>query len=258
MKRTAMVVLSILFVLAPLVAAMTWEPAWAQDRVIKIAGVGAMSGVVRSFGVNAKATLDMAMDEINAAGGIKLKDGSRAKIVTTFVDERCNAEEGISVIRKLASEDWLVSIGPTCSNVAEPLFGILQRKAGDAGDSGLQFPIFTDTAIKPGLAKISEWSFRNVPHEPTMYNHLFKWLKEKNPDAKTVMAASRATSPTAMPMPASWRRRPRRRASRSWARRSGCSTIPSSRPRWASSAAPSPTSSASPPIPSPPAARCAR
>jgi branched-chain amino acid transport system substrate-binding protein len=176
-----------LLIAAGLVGVAWWQPAAAQERVIKIAGVGAMSGVVRTFGVNAKATLDMAVDEVNSAGGIKLKDGSRAKIVTTYVDERCNAEEGISVIRKLASEDWLVSIGPTCSNVAEPLFGILQRKVGDAGDSGLQFPIFTDTAIKPGLAKISEWAFRNVPHEPTMYNHLFKWLKEKNPDAKTVM-----------------------------------------------------------------------
>jgi branched-chain amino acid transport system substrate-binding protein len=162
------------------------DQAQAQDRVIKIAGVGAMTGVIRGFGINSKAVFDMAVDEINTAGGIKLKDGSRAKIVTTFVDERCNAEEGISVVRKLASEDWLVVIGPTCSNVAEPLFGILQQKVGAAGDSGLQFPIFTDTAIKPGLAKISEWSFRNVPHEPTMYNHLFKWLKEKYPDAKTV------------------------------------------------------------------------
>lgn len=186
MKHSVRVALTTLLVL-PLCLALAWQPAGAQDRVIKVAGVGAMSGVVRTFGVNAKATLDMATDEINAAGGIKLKDGSRAKIVTTYVDERCNAEEGISVIRKLASEDWLVSIGPTCSNVAEPLFGILQRKVGDASDSGLQFPIFTDTAIKPGLAKISEWSFRNVPSEPTMYNHLFKWLKEKNPDAKTVM-----------------------------------------------------------------------
>jgi len=158
----------------------------AQERTIKIAGMGAMSGVVRGFGVNSKATLDMVTDEINKAGGIKLADGSQARIVITYVDERCNAEEGISAIRKLASEDWLVVIGPTCSNVAEPLFGILQRKAGDASDSGLQIPIFTDTAIKPGLARISEWSFRNVPHEPTMYTHLFKWLKEKNPDLKTV------------------------------------------------------------------------
>ncbi len=182
LARTALIILIVI----GLVAALSWEPVAPQERVIKIAGMGAMSGVVRGFGVNSKAVLDMVVDEINKAGGIKLADGTRAKIVATFVDERCNAEEGISAVRKLASEDWLVIIGPTCSNVAEPLFGILQRKFGDAGDSGLQVPIFTDTAIKPGLAKISEWAFRNVPHEPTMYNHLFKWLKEKHPDFKTV------------------------------------------------------------------------
>lgn len=185
MTRIVTVALALLFV-AGLVPVLSPEPAAAQERVVKIAGVGAMTGVIRGFGINSKAVFDMVVDEINAAGGIKLADGTRAKIVTTFLDERCNAEEGISVVRKLASEDWLVMIGPTCSNVAEPLFGILQRKVGDAGDSGLQFPIFTDTAIKPQLAKISEWAFRNVPHEPTMYNHLFKWLKEKYPDAKTV------------------------------------------------------------------------
>jgi branched-chain amino acid transport system substrate-binding protein len=185
MTRIVTVALAFLFVVG-LVPVLSPEPAAAQERVVKIAGVGAMTGVIRGFGINSKAVLDMVTDEINKAGGVKLADGSSAKIVTTFQDERCNAEEGISVIRKLASEDWLVVIGPTCSNVAEPLFGILQRKVGDAGDSGLQLPIFTDTAIKPGLAKISEWSFRNVPHEPTMYNHLFKWLKGKHPDVKTV------------------------------------------------------------------------
>src|SRR6266545_1161333 len=174
------------FLVATTSAGLGWGPAAAQDRVIKIAGLGAMTGPLRGFGVNSKAVFNMTVDEINKAGGIKLADGSRAKIVATFVDERCNVEEGISVARKLASEDWLVLIGPTCSGVAESLFGVLQRKVGDAGDSGLQFPIFSDTAIKPGLAKISEWSFRNVPHEPTMYNHLFKWLKEKHPDLKTV------------------------------------------------------------------------
>ncbi len=185
MKLLARSALSVLIVVG-VVAGFAWEPVAAQERVIKVAGVGAMTGPLRPFGVNSKAVFDMVTDEINKAGGIKLADGTKAMVVTTWLDERCNAEEGISVVRKLASEDWLVLIGPTCSNVAEPLFGILQRKAGDASDSGLQFPIFSDTAIKPGLAKISEWSFRNVPHEPTMYNHLFKWLKEKHPDLKTI------------------------------------------------------------------------
>ena len=70
--------------------------------------------------------------------------------------------------------------------MAEPLFGILQRSVDDEGDSGLRIPIFTDTAIKGGLAKISEWAFRNVPNETEMYRTLFLWVKENHPDLKTV------------------------------------------------------------------------
>ncbi|HYT48147.1 MAG TPA: ABC transporter substrate-binding protein, partial [Burkholderiales bacterium] len=88
--------------------------------------------------------------------------------------------------RRIAGSDALVAIGPTCSNVAEPLFGILQKKVDDNSDSGLQMPVFTDVAIKVGLARISEWAFRNVPNEATMYSSLFYWLKTKYPNAQTV------------------------------------------------------------------------
>ena len=158
----------------------------AADRTVKIAGFGAMSGVVRSFGINTEAVLQAAAKSINDAGGVKLADGSMAPIEVSFDDDRCNAEEGISVVRRIASSEAVVGVGPTCSNVAEPLFGILQAKAGDEGDSGLQFPIFTDTAIKGGLAKISEWAFRNVPNESEMYKSLFEWLAKEHPDAKSV------------------------------------------------------------------------
>jgi len=158
----------------------------AQERTVKIAGFGAKSGVVRSFGVNSEAAMLAAAEEINKAGGIKLGDGARGRIAVEFFDDRCNAEEGISVIRRIASADWIVAVGPTCSNVAEPLFGILQKKVGDASDSGLQMPVFTDVAIKVGLAKISEWAFRNVPNELTMYSSLFNYVRTEFPDVKTV------------------------------------------------------------------------
>ena len=160
--------------------------AMAQDKTIKISGFGAKTGPVRMFGVNSEAALLAAAEVINKAGGVKLADGSKAKMVVDFYDDRCNAEEGISVIRRIAGGDALVAIGPTCSNVAEPLFGILQKKAGDASDSGLQFPVFTDVAIKVGLAKISEWAFRNVPNEMTMYSSVFYWLHATRPELKTV------------------------------------------------------------------------
>jgi branched-chain amino acid transport system substrate-binding protein len=160
--------------------------ALAQEKTIKIAGFGAKSGVVRSFGVNSEAAMLAAADVINKQGGVKLADGSKAKIAVEFLDDRCNAEEGISVIRRIAGTDALVAVGPTCSNVAEPLFGILQKKVDDRGDSGLQMPVFTDVAIKVGLARISEWAFRNVPNEMTMYSSVFYWLHQKYPNLKTV------------------------------------------------------------------------
>jgi branched-chain amino acid transport system substrate-binding protein len=165
---------------------LIWNMAMAQDRVLKIYGFGAKSGVVRIFGLNSEAAMKAAADQINRQGGVTLGDGSKARMVIEYLDDRCNAEEGINVIRRVASQpDALVAVGPSCSNVAEPVFGVLQKKVGDPSDPGLQLPIFTDGAAKGGLASISEWSFRNVPSEAAMYRSLFDWLRSTHPELKT-------------------------------------------------------------------------
>ena len=166
-------------------ALLAGEGALAQERTVKITGFGVKSGVLRVFGVNSEAAMKAAAEEINKAGGVTLGDGSKAKLTVEYLDDRCNAEEGISVVRRIASTDAFVAVGPSCSNVAESLFGILQKKVGDTSDSGLQFPIIADGAAKVGLAKISEWSFRNVPSEFEMYNAV-PWLKTQHPDLKTI------------------------------------------------------------------------
>lgn len=174
-----------LLALAAGLAAMS--NASAQERVVKIYGIGAKSGIVRVFGLNSEAALKAAAEQINASGGLTLGDGAKGKIVIEYLDDRCTAEEGISALRRIASApDSFIVNGPTCSNVAEPMFGILQKKVGDASDSGLQIPVFTDVAAKGGLTQISEWSFRNVPSEAAMYKSLFAWLRSQNPDLKTV------------------------------------------------------------------------
>ena len=159
----------------------------AQERTVKIYGIGAKSGVVRIFGLNSEAAMKAAAEQINKAGGVTMGDGVKARMVIEYLDDRCNAEEGINALRRIASQqDAIVVNGPTCSNVAEPLFGILQKKVGDASDSGLQFPIYTDVAAKGGLASISEWSFRNVPSEAAMYKSMFEWVASSRKDLKTV------------------------------------------------------------------------
>jgi len=175
------------FVLAPLVAALLPLSAVSQEREVKIYGFGAKSGVVRIFGLNSEAAMKAAADQINKAGGVTLGDGAKGKLVLEYLDDRCTAEEGINALRRIAAQpDSFIAVGPTCSNVAEPVFGILQKKVGDASDTGLQFPIFTDVAAKGGLASMSQWSFRNVPSEANMYKSLFDWIKATRPDVKTI------------------------------------------------------------------------
>jgi branched-chain amino acid transport system substrate-binding protein len=181
MKRLALAVAA-----AFAATAYTGSAPLAQEKTVRISGFGAKTGVIRLFGINSEAAMLAAAEVINGKGGVKLADGSRAKIVVDFYDDRCNAEEGISVIRRIYGTDAVVAIGPTCSNVAEPLYGILQKKVDDRTDTGLQMPVFTDVAIKGGLARISEWAFRNVPSEFTMYSSLYYWLKSTRPDIKTV------------------------------------------------------------------------
>ena len=89
-------------------------PAAAQERTVKIYGFGAKSGVVRIFGLNSEAAMKAAAEQINKAGGVTLGDGTKAKLAIEYYDDRCNAEEGINVMRRIAAQpDAFVAIGPT-------------------------------------------------------------------------------------------------------------------------------------------------
>ncbi len=63
----------------------------AAKRVVNLAGWGAKSGVLRSFGVNSEAVYHAAIKEVNDAGGIKMGDGAMAKIELTYYDSACNS-----------------------------------------------------------------------------------------------------------------------------------------------------------------------
>jgi len=172
--------------ISALTLAMSAGVALAEKTVL-ISGWGAQSGPLKSFGMNSETILKAAVDKINSEGGVKLKDGSMAKMVYEYYDSRCNAEEGIALARKTATTtNTLIAIGPTCSGVAAASFGVFQKKVDDASDTGLQMPLFTNTAVRNGLAKISQWTFRNTPNEPDMYDKLFAWVRKTKPELKTI------------------------------------------------------------------------
>lgn len=166
--------------------------AFQEEGTLRIGGMWALSGPAAYIGSSSKGQASLAVDEINEAGGVPAQ-GKRVKLQLYTYDDACKAEEGLTVVRRLADSDKvLFSLGPTCSNVAEPVFGILQKKLNDPNDTGLQFLFFTDTAIKFGLAKLSPWAFRNVGNEPAMFDLTFKLVKERHPEFKTVAVAYEA------------------------------------------------------------------
>jgi branched-chain amino acid transport system substrate-binding protein len=176
-------------VLSVLLALPGWAMAFQNEGTLRVGGMWALSGGAAFFGKAALGLGTLAIDEINEAGGVKI-GGKAVKLTMHAQDDACNAEQGLAAVRRLATVDKvLFSLGPTCSSVAEPVFGTLQKKLGDAGDTGLQFLFFTDTATKFGLSKLSPWVFRNTPDEPGMYDFIVKYLKDKHPEMKTVMVS---------------------------------------------------------------------
>ena len=181
-------------VVSLLVLAVMTGTCCAQQRAtaIKVAAFGALSGPVKSFGINSRAALRAAAQRIDQSGGVKLADGSVGHFDISYTDDHCNADDGIAFLKQAAASDVLVAIGPSCSSVAEPLYGTLQRKVDDASDHGLQIPVFTDGATKANLARISEWAFRNSPDEGDMYRSLWRWVRTQYPGITTVYAGEEA------------------------------------------------------------------
>jgi branched-chain amino acid transport system substrate-binding protein len=163
--------------------------AFQDDGTLRIGAMWALTGGVALTGKGALNLSRLAVEEINAAGGVKI-GGKQVRMELFAYDEACKAEEGMALVKRLNEVDKvLFSMGPTCSGTAEPIFNTLQKRLDDPNDKGLQFLFFTDTASKFGLAKISPWVFRNTVDEPAMYQLIVKHLKETRPELKTVSVA---------------------------------------------------------------------
>jgi branched-chain amino acid transport system substrate-binding protein len=171
----------------PTVQAQQQAPGKAE-RSIELAAYWPMTGPARIAGLVNEAVLKAAVDEVNNQGGVPLAEGTRARFRYTIFDDRCKADEGLAIIPKVAAGPYLVLIGPVCSSVAEPTFGILQKHIDDPNDTGYRLPVWSDTSIAEGLAQISDWSFRNTPSENPMFVETLRWLKQKH-NARTVAVA---------------------------------------------------------------------
>jgi len=128
-------------------AALLATPAVAQET-IKIGFFAPITGPAAADGASATHAVELAVKEVNAAGGIKGK-----KVELIVYDDRLNPQEAVAIANKLIERDQVIGVvsgsysGPT--RVSAPIFA----KAG--------IPMVAGYAVHPDVTKAGESNFRN-------------------------------------------------------------------------------------------------
>ena len=129
-----------------LVAAGAITSASAAD--IKLGAAEALSGPAGQYGQSIRNGLQLAVDEINAAGGVK---GN--KIALQIEDEQGKKEQAIDVFKKLIFQDKVLMVfGPTLSNSAQ---------AADPIAQAAKIVAFGTSNTADGITSIGDYVFRN-------------------------------------------------------------------------------------------------
>ncbi|MFB0845347.1 branched-chain amino acid ABC transporter substrate-binding protein [Paenibacillus oleatilyticus] len=94
----------------------------ASGKEIKIGMMSALSGNEAKMGQDMKQAAELAVDEINAAGGI---NGSKIKLVAQ--DDACDPQTATAAANKLVSEGVTAVVGGYCSGAAIPATGVFHQ-----------------------------------------------------------------------------------------------------------------------------------
>lgn len=122
-----------------------------EQETIKVGLVAPLTGEIASWGQNALAGVTLAINEVNANGGI---NGKRIELIVE--DDVCSSES-VTAVHKLIDVDKVVGIlGPLCSSAAGPALPIAQDK---------NVPTVIITASAPHLTKIGDAIFRVYPSD---------------------------------------------------------------------------------------------
>lgn len=136
-----------------LMVGLTAMPAGAQES-IKIGFFAPITGPAAADGMSAKNAVELAVKDVNAAGGIKGK-----KVELVVYDDRLKAEEAVAIANKLIEKDKVVGVvsgsysGPT--RVVAPIF----QKAGMPMVAG--YAVHPDVTWNPNTKTPNDFMFRN-------------------------------------------------------------------------------------------------
>lgn len=139
----------------------------ANAADIKLGAAEALSGGAAQYGISIRNGFQLALDEINAAGGI---NGDKLQLV--IEDEQGKKEEAINVFKKLIFQDKVLLVfGPTLSNSAQAADPIAQAAKTVA---------FGTSNTADGITSIGDYVFRNSVTEADVLPETIKMAVKKS------------------------------------------------------------------------------
>jgi branched-chain amino acid transport system substrate-binding protein len=127
--------------------------AWA-DTVVKIRQIEPLTGPSAAYGIRARDGAAMAVEEINAAGGVSDGKGGKFKLEMAAEDMANDPKQAVTIFRQYATDASIVaSIGPTNSVGFIPIVPI-------AGQ--LKLPLVGDGSGAP-IKEWNPWAYRVNP-----------------------------------------------------------------------------------------------
>ena len=155
------------------------KPAAAEAETIKIGALGPLTGSVAIYGISATNGLKLAVDEINANGGILGK-----QIELNLLDEKGDSTEAVNAYNKLVDWGMVALIGDITS---KPSVAVAEVAAQDG------IPMITPTGTQLNITEAVSNIFRVCFTDPYQGEVLAKFTKDKL-GAKTAAIISNNSS----------------------------------------------------------------
>jgi branched-chain amino acid transport system substrate-binding protein len=143
------------------------EAAKLSGRSVKIGCLASLTGKGAEWGQTAKISMEIAVEEINAKGGI-----GGVPIELICYDTQTLEAEALKAVSRLVERDRVLAIsGPCFSSEFETIAPQL--------DSQLKTVINSYCSAKPGLSAMSKWAFRNtLTSDKQLKPVVDAWVKE--------------------------------------------------------------------------------
>jgi branched-chain amino acid transport system substrate-binding protein len=109
-----------IFLLSLFILMCMFSPGWAKEQAVKIGLIAELTGDMPAVGASCKNAAEMAVKEVNDAGGLKI-GSKKMKLELIVEDNGGKADQSAAAAQKLITQDEVIAIiGPNASRYAIP------------------------------------------------------------------------------------------------------------------------------------------